>query len=120
MQRKPPIAFRSVELEPVIALRGDNANEIAKRDLTRYYRLLDQELAALDLTPDEWRTLRDAIHTGHLLDNPVPAELWAAMDRAAADERTDAGPAGALLAKLEPLTPGRIAALLDYAERWRP
>src|SRR4051794_13799224 len=55
MQRKPAIMFRAGELESALKQRGGNANEIAKRDLARYYRLLDQELASIELDADAWR-----------------------------------------------------------------
>jgi len=119
MQRKPAIMFRAPELEPAIQLRGENANEIAKRDLARYYRLLEQELGAIMLIPAEWRLLREAIRTGHLLDNPTQADILASLDHASSKESADNAPISELACKLDPLTPGRVAALLDYAERWQ-
>src|SRR4051794_7913549 len=79
MTRKAAIMFRGAELQAQIELRGDNANEIAKRDLARYYRLLEQELASISLTSAEWSSLRTAMQDARLGENPAPAELFAAI-----------------------------------------
>ena len=112
--------FRAAELEPAIQLRGDNANEVVKRDIARYYRLIDQELSSITLEPADWKLIREAITSGSILDNPTPADFYAAIERMSELSGAYTPTVTAIAAQLEPLTPGRMAALFDYAERWQP
>ena len=111
--RTDAFQFRSIALAANAHARGDNRHQIAKRDLTRYYRLLSDELAGLSLSPEHWRTLRDAL-------SPPPEPLTAdaltlrldTMARNGGREIT-----AAVVRRLAKLTPGQLLAILDALER---
>jgi len=49
--RPSPVIFRGVEIEAELAKRGDRPfGQTAKRDLERYYRMVDAVLEGLDMT----------------------------------------------------------------------
>lgn len=142
------ISFRpSGELTAKLSLRDDNgshngpgrppsssANIVARRDLERYYAVLERELASINLTEREACLVCDA-NNGLMADPPElacsPTMLWANVSDGIRllklDEKwnaPDAYPTGppvdgpALVAKLQALTPGQTMAVVDAIERF--
>lgn len=119
-RRQPPVQFRPGPLGRALAVRGDNPNEIAQRDIERYYAILDQELATVDLTEAEALTIIDAT-TGWYVEPHTARLLWAEVEDAirlgqlSADRDIDGD---ALITKLRALTPAQAMAIIDAVERW--
>lgn len=123
MTKQPsPVSFRPGDLAPALDARGDNRNEVAQRDLARYYRLLEIESAALDFAPAEWMLLHDVIGTSHIGTNRSAASLGMAVgDEMELDGKAEyfgVSDRSALLHKLFSLTPAQAMALCDLVERW--
>jgi hypothetical protein len=93
-----------------LALRDLNENRsmTAKRDLTRYYRLMAKELDRLGLHEDDLKTVAHAFH-GRSPDPPDADFIIGALK---ADD------AHGLARRLESITPGQALALIDAAERF--
>lgn len=93
-------------------------NEIAKRDLARYYALLERSLATVQLTEAEANALCDA-NNGCGLEEAMPTSmLWAnVLDTPGLGEKwgieTDL-----LVSKVRSLSPLQSAAVLDAIERF--
>lgn len=118
-KQPPPVSFRPGDLAPALDARGANRNEVAARDLERYYRLLEIESAALDFSPAEWLLLRDVIGNGYVGAFRSATSLGMALgDAITLDGRGDGIDAGALLHRLFALTPAQAMALCDAIERW--
>ena len=127
MSDKPAmVAFRPTFLVPAIKERqGRSAptpGAVVKRDLERYYRVIDDETRRLRdrLSDTEWLLVIDVLSaieygpdTYRLLWASVAAEL---DDRNTGQKEIDAD---ALIAKLRDLTPGAAMALVDFAERFK-
>ncbi len=126
----PVVAFRAGLQEEALAARirpGVPADDlpgqysmVARRDLERYYALLERELAQLHLSEGEALLLCDA--GNGLLSEPQTMQLlWAQVDDAIRLEGLDRkwdvdGPA--LVAQLRALTPGQAFAVTDAIERF--
>ncbi len=123
MPQPNAISFRpGPELGPLIDGRGEQAGLVAKRDLERYYHLLDHELRRINLTEGEAMLLCDACNGLIFEPYSIPL-LWANVDDAIRLDGLDAkwhvdGPE--LVAKLRALTRGQAFAVVDAIERfWR-
>ena len=118
-----PIQFRDAVLTPLLNSRGDNANEIARRDLTRYYVLINATLPMIQeqfSDQREWALLRDTIAGAPGLDYSPKALLVSVADAIQidrADQRFDVDGAD-LLRRLRALNPLELMTLLDMTERW--
>lgn len=73
--RTPHIQFRPGTLAGALSIRGDNQNEIARRDLDRYYESIETTLREIQLSRDEWLFLRD-IMQGTYIDTGQADWLW--------------------------------------------
>ena len=124
------VSFRGGELLPLLATRGKTAGPVARRDLARYYELLDEYLERLALSEAEARLLCDAAddllerveHTGA---GTLPAHRWlwaevadAIRDRGLDDKYGIRDPQ-ALVDRVRGLEPAEGRALLDALERYR-
>lgn len=116
------INFRPGELQDQIQARmGHNtAGGTAKRDLARYYKLLDQVLPSLDLAREEASLICDALN-GTYLDEHTYHLLWASIEDAVTMDHLDKkwgvdGPA--LVNKIREYSPPQTMALLDATERF--
>jgi hypothetical protein len=132
-RREPPVSFRPGGLSASLDARGER-NEVARRDLARYYATLQRELSTLHLSEREASLIVDALN-GCAVDETTAPLLWANVDdaimRDGLDEKwgltvrrpdglPDAEKAGLLVMRLRELRPGQCMALLDAVERfWR-
>lgn len=91
----------------------------AKRDLERYYEVLQRDLASITLTEGEAMLILDVCNGTFWSGWSAPL-LWADIEDALEDgyaEKWDVdGPA--LVARLRALTPGQSMAVVDAVERW--
>lgn len=121
-KQPPPISFRPGAIAGAIDARGDNRNEVAARDLERYYRLIEIESASLEFSPPEWMLLRDVIGTSVIGAHRDAASLGMAigdaMELDGKDTYFGVTDRGALLHKVFSLTPSQAMALCDAVERW--
>lgn len=126
MRRDAPIQFRPGPLTSHLAARSGGtmtANEVARRDLDRYYAILGRELATVEFTDAEWMALRDALN-GTLAEAWWSAnELATEIEDALADglgERwgLSATQGRALVERLRQLSPAQTFAVIDAVERW--
>lgn len=123
----PRIAFRvQPELMDQAEARAGtgivgSASEAARRDLERYYLLLERELALVALSEAEWNLLRDA--SNGVIWEPWSAAtmLWANTEDAirldGLDEKWSVD-GEALVRKLRNLSAGAVWAVIDAVERW--
>jgi len=124
------VSFRGGELLPLLAARGETAGPVARRDLTRYYELLEEYLERLELSESEAQLLCDA--ADDLLDRldqtgsgalPAHRWLWAEVADAIRDRRLDdkygVDDPEALVDRVRALEPAEGRALLDALERYR-
>ena len=118
-----PIQFRDATLTPFLHSRGDNLNEVAARDLYRYYALINATLATIqEQFPDEreWALLQDTVASAPVLaysPREVVGSVADAIQLERADQRFDVDGAY-LLRRLRGLSPMEITTLLDMIERW--
>jgi hypothetical protein len=96
-------------------------SEVAKRDLERYYALLEAELSRLKFTEAEASLLCDACN-GLWVDSPrsVPllwAEVQDACDLSHLHLKWEVDPV-ALVAKLRAASPSQVWALIDAIEQF--
>lgn len=109
-----PIAFRPGDLAPQLEARGGRSGSIARRDLARYYTILDDELRRQTWTPREAELLVRVLGTGA---PQMPAQLlWAHVDDTLRD--ADGRVRAAVVAKVRALTLAGCLALLDACERF--
>lgn len=124
MARDAAVMFRPGDLAPALDARVSGVdgsrtrNEVAQRDLDRYYRLLEVEGSDLDFAPDEWLLLRDVIGAGHVGVWRSAVSIGMAVGDAIRLDGRDVADAGALLHRLFAMTPGQAMALCDIVERW--
>lgn len=85
---------------------------VAKRDLQRYYAVLEDEAEALLFTPDELLLIDGAIPAAIA----SPRVLWSDVERGM---RRLGHPQPLLVERLRQLTPGACMALVDSIERRR-
>jgi hypothetical protein len=115
-----PIGFRPGPLASALEARGDNLAEVVRRDLGRYYQLLERELRWVRLSEGEASLLCDALN-GSLIDDPqvLEAEIADACDLDGLHAKW-AIDRDALLASLRSWTYAQRVAVLDAVERyWR-
>lgn len=94
---------------------------IARRDLSRYWALVGEELATFSLTEHEALALCDVVKVVPVLDASTIRLFWAMVERTlqkhdiagkwSVSERT-------LISKLKALSPGQAYALVDALERY--
>lgn len=128
----PRVQFRMAPaLAGAIAARGPDANTIARRDLDRYYTLLNRALASVQFRLAEALLLADVTNgtlwqpesipllwaeVADAIDGDGAAEKWQlAGEDATSAEHFDAG--ARLIAKLRALTPAQTWAVVDALER---
>ena len=122
--RYPRVEFRAGSLAGPLAARGDDdeRNEIARRDLERYYHALDRELQSLALTHAEASLLADALN-GTLWDVPSVPLLWAQVDDAIKDGGLDTKwgvHRDDFVARLRSLSYTQALSVIDAVDRfWR-
>lgn len=131
----PRVAFRAEEdllgevqarqgaLGVLMAIDGDAPlGSTARRDLTRYYQVVQDELRRLPFSREEVLLTLDAMN-GVIVDPPAMYRAALALDVAdhirlnGADEKWGVDGA-ALVRRLESLSPGTMMALCDLAERF--
>jgi hypothetical protein len=127
MDSKTLARLRLAELaEPVGARTNDATNtgaaETIRRDLERYYAIMQAELRPIQatMTPSEALLICDALN-GTLIGPDTPkhlhAEIADAIDLEHLDEKWQVnGPN--LLALIEAWTPGQSMAVCDAVQRW--
>lgn len=69
------VEFRPGQLAGALACRGDNHNEIARRDLERYYNAIEDALREVQLSRNEWMFLRDLLNSTYI-DSDLATHLW--------------------------------------------
>lgn len=91
----------------------------AKRDLERYYEVLQRDLASVTFTEGEAMLILDVCN-GTLWSGWSAPLLWANIEDALEDGYAEKwkvdGPG--LVARLRALTPGQSMAVVDAVERW--
>ena len=119
------VSFRPGGLSDDLSARHDpEAQSVgAKRDLGRYYRLLEAELRALDLSDAEASFLCKVVDPNGFDSSAGSFKfLWAHVDDVVRRDPPSGGhvdPA-ALVDKLRSLSPGASLAVIDAVERyWR-
>lgn len=121
-KREPPVAFRPGPLATDLDLRVTsqaNRNDIARRDLDRYYRLMEREAEAIGLTRRELDAVRDALR-GTVIDELTASVLTDEIADALMHDGLGAKwgiDDARLLGKLADLTSGQRLALVDLIER---
>lgn len=121
------IAFRAADpLQQQLAARTDHPDAagtpglVARRDLERYYTVLADSLARLDLTLGQACLLMDALN-GTWMDTSSYRLLWAEVDDSIREENL-AGKwsvdGAQLVERLRSLSPGEQMAMVDAAERF--
>lgn len=121
--RQYTVSFRPGDLAPELAKRGPTSfNQTARRDLARYYAVVDRELQTVVLSPEEAYALAEAVR-GWRSDPASFHLLWAhMMDTAARSplfrqmHRSDV--VNLLVDRLRAAPAGTVAALVDAAERY--
>ncbi len=116
------IEFRAGPVAGPISDRTGTISEglVARRDLERYYALLDHELARVELSEAEASLICDALN-GTLMDPHSYRLLWAEVADAVRLDGLDAkwGVDGdALVERLRALSPGAMMAVVDAVERF--
>jgi hypothetical protein len=122
-EQEPAVHFRNSRVQRELDARsasGLSPGQVAARDLERYYRLLELELQAIDLSEGEAMLLCDAFkdalmepHTLHVLW----AEIHDAIRMDGLDRKWNVD-SSALVEKLHGLSPAGCTALVDAVERF--
>lgn len=121
--RKPPVSFRDAGLDEQLELRAadtTHTNQVAKRDLNRYYTALRRERPAVAkaLTRGE-KLAVIAISNGTFWSDEMTAYVWAEVADADDEQLAQWGvDRDALVAKLRAFTPTQTLALIDAVECW--
>ena len=123
MRQGPHVQFRNAALEPELRSRGDAPGQIAARDLTRYYVLLNHargNVHELFADPAEWALMRDALSSAPGIDYQPNLFAVSVADSIQLDHAAERyGVDGTdLLARVQALSPLQTVALLDTIERW--
>ena len=119
-RRASTIFFRPGSLLAKLELRGESPGVTAKRDLDRYYALLESELKTVKLSELEWNLLRDACN-GTLFEAHTMHFLYAEIEDAIKVDGLDTKwkvDGGELIGKLKDYSPGQIWAIIDALGRW--
>lgn len=125
----PTVQFRAAPeiLESIRARKQPHEadGEAARRDLRRYYAVIDAELQRLRLTAEEAALICDALngYTSLAEDPSVALRAWwiNVEDHISlnnAHKKWGVPDPAVLVAKLRHLSPGASAAVLDAVERW--
>lgn len=126
MNEPAHVQFRPGHLARRIAARtpaGHSPGETARRDLERYYTVLERTLAGVALDERAWNLLRDALN-GTWADSwwaahELAAEVEDALGSGLGEKWGLSGPEqGALLAQIRGLSPAAVWAVIDAVERW--
>lgn len=115
-----PIAFRPGPIVEALAARADDADrpEISRRDLGRYYAVLDDTLRELGLSEGEWNYFRSILN-GTLLDERTYQYLWAEVADGDAGAALEHGVDQDELAQRVRNWPAAYRmAVVDAVERW--
>lgn len=121
----PRIEFRattSVAAELTARSAGVSPSDAARRDLARYYALLDEELGRVALTPTEALLLCDALNGVYAGDNVTVArhldhEIEDAIELNQVDRKWEVD-GTALVTTVRGWTLAARLAALDAVERW--
>lgn len=119
IKQGPPVSFRSVVLMAKLDERGKR-NDVAKRDLDRYYALVEWYGSRLSFADAEWSLLRDAF-SGTAFADTSPRALPTLIQDAIALDKLDRKwdvEGAALLEKIKALGYAESLALIDAVERW--
>lgn len=110
----PPVQFRAADLDQQFNYRGE-AGRIAKRDLQRYYRLLQQELSRVRFTEAEALLMCEV---AVMMDSELDAQTWQNLADSAERAVKRHVNLDVLVARLR--DPGLRLAVTDAIERfWR-
>lgn len=121
-----PISFRPGFLAPEIAkrtdgeARGGSGGDVARRDLTRYYTVLNAELARSNLTDREAMFLVDLLN-GTLIDETSYRFLFHEAEDAIQLDGLDGKweiDGEQLVEKLKQASPATLMAIVDAVERF--
>lgn len=119
MAATPTVQFRDAALDAEFLERGGNRNEVARRDLSRYYRLIEREVSALDLSMPEWDALAAATISTAFDDRVTAFVLADTVHDAVRYEllaETWAINGDALERKIAAMRPGEVFAVVDRLE----
>jgi len=122
--RPTQIQFRSTAIEPELHARGDSPGQVAARDLTRYYVLINQARLRVHeffADPNEWALMREAIAGTPGMDyqpHLFVVSIEDAIKLDGAHIRFGIADADDLIQRLHSLTSLETVALLDTVERW--
>lgn len=119
------IVFRTSDAElKNIQLRKNNdlssEHQVAKRDLERYYNIMNRALKEISLTENEAMAIVDSLN-GTMIDSFSIGLIWANLEDAISLEGLDSkwGIDGqALVEKMKNASIGYLTALADAIERW--
>lgn len=100
------VVFRSRTIEAELDKRGESRGTAARRDLERYYQVIERELAGVDVSEREARVIVDALGSTEWTPQTVGL-AWAAIG-----ERDEA-----LGQRVKALPLSATWALIDAAER---
>ena len=122
--RPAPIQFRDTEIDSCLAARAhadESPGTVARRDLTRYYAILDDAIRRLELSEPEALLICDALN-GIRLDETGWRFAWATISDACRDGLADKWEVDGdnLVERIRSLTRAETLALVDAVERfWR-
>ncbi len=123
-ERQDVIKFRASDLAGPLKERADaiwhSKSLVAKRDLERYYSLLERTLPTLGLSKEEVCLVADSLN-GTLIEPHTLSLVWANVDDSIRLDGLDEkwGVDGeALVGKLRAFTPLQATALVDAVERF--
>ena len=116
------IGFRPTPaLDVQLKARGDDTEKhgIARRDLERYYKVLEQSLKQLEFTVAELRLMAD-VANGTLFEPHTVSLLWANVADSAEEGYGQKWGVDieVLVSKLRALSFAQTMALVDALERW--
>jgi hypothetical protein len=112
------LAFGSAELDAAIRSRGDDLNQIAARDLQRYYALLSR--ATPRFKEEEACLLAEAL-SGHSIPTEDIRRVWSVVQKGIQRDMLDRRwfvDGVSLIAKLRFMEPWQLMALIDAIERY--
>ena len=119
------LTFRMGPLRSRLLGRGEKPSAIAKRDLQRYYELLEECLAQLDLSEPEAGLLTEAAAGVQRLEEPARSQVHRYLWAEVSDGIREGNLAGrwgvedpqALVDRIRELAPAEQRALVDALER---
>ena len=118
MSSSPLVSIRAAKgLDAELALRGDSLQEVALRDLRRYYTMLDSALREVQLSTAEWDFLRDILNST-FRDENCARYLWAEVEDAGIEAEKWGVDHRAFAARLRDLPEFTRLAIVDAVDRW--